>query len=130
MVRALELAFAVCALVLSGCGKQGKVTGSVCLDGKPVHGSAASPLRVIFCPILNNQDRSDLLREAVVNQEDGTFEVPGGLPRGVYRISVRQMDRSGQDRFNGAFLEGTSPLLCHNERGDVTNVVVELAPPP
>lgn len=121
MPRIPWLAGALVPLILTGCGKQLKVKGQLLWNGHPVQGSSSRPLLVGFCPIIDGQDRNDLLHKAVVNQDKGTFSIPGGLTPGTYRISVRQMNQGGEERFNGKFLEGSSPLLVtlHNDQNDL-----------
>lgn len=107
------LLLAWCLLLSSGgCGsKRVKITGQLTWEDEPLHGSADRPLRVSFSPIVNGSVRHDLQHEAEVDQDTGAFVVPGGLPIGVYRISIRQMDPSGVDRFKGAYFEGNTPLI-------------------
>jgi hypothetical protein len=113
-------AWVVTCLLLAGCGSQERkviVKGRVSKGGQPltVKDTVLGRVVVKFVP-LNEPDPAKAIgpQTALVNQQDGTFEVKGndgkGIPPGKYRIAVYQYEPMPTDKLQGKFGEKNSRI--------------------
>jgi hypothetical protein len=107
-------------LLLAGCAPQDHkvvVKGRVTKGGQPltVKDTVLGRVVVKFVPLGEPDPKKTIgPQTALVNQQDGTFEVKGddgkGIPPGKYRIAVYQYDPMPTDKLNGQFSEKTSHI--------------------
>jgi hypothetical protein len=120
----------LCALVLSGCGGDGKLQpkGRIVKGGAPFTVPAEEYVRITFHPIPGDGKRANNTYVAVYHNSDATFEVVGadgrGLPPGKYRVSVEH-ERKRKDLFKGAYDAEKSPFLFDIDSSS-TELVIDL----
>jgi hypothetical protein len=128
LARSVAPAFALCLVMVSGCGRPVPVSGRLLYNGEPLTGRGPDDITMTFCRVVDGKDQWAELKRVDVNQEQGTFQLPVGLVPGTYRITVHQRDpQTGKDRFQDAFRQGTSPLLREVTGKD--ELVLDLARP-
>jgi hypothetical protein len=106
----------LCALILSGCGGDGKfkARGRIVKGGVPFTVPQEEYVRVTFYPIVPEGQRALNTYVAAYSHADGSFEVVGGdgrgLPPGKYRVAVEH-ERKRKDLFRGAYDAERSPFV-------------------
>jgi hypothetical protein len=120
----------LCALVLSGCGGDGKLQlkGRVVKGGAPFTLPEEEYLRITFVPVPAAGERPANTYVAVYSNGDGSFKVVGGdgrgLPPGKYRVALEHEGKR-KDMFRGALDADRSPYVFDVDR-DTKEVVIDL----
>lgn len=104
------------------------VSGKITDNGKPLHLdpklAAAKAARVELRFFRLDGQQANVSQTAFA-EPDGSFEVPGGLPAGKYRISVKHFDGGSEDELKDKFGEKNSPI--EREISGETEIEIDLA---
>jgi hypothetical protein len=142
IVRALVV---VSGFALAGCGSSNRVQvqGVLLRGGSPLRPPEGASNQVVFVAMEVKGDSGKSIGAnepfaAVVNEEDGTFEVPGpdgrGIPPGKYRVSVTQKYRT-KHTVEKPKMRGAAPIdrdtdLLGDRYGPTSSpIVVEVTTP-
>ncbi|HZT82974.1 MAG TPA: carboxypeptidase-like regulatory domain-containing protein [Gemmataceae bacterium] len=134
LARCLVIGVAM-VLLLSGCtkggGKKVAVKGRVVDGGRPVTVPADLPpgdpgIRVIFLSADREMKKAGEAYNAVVNPQDGTFEVKD-IPPGKYRIAVSVGAFGTPDKYGDKFSQDNSQIVRDVKGGE--DIVIDLAKP-
>jgi hypothetical protein len=104
----------VCCIALAGCSSQSLVEakGKVTYRGEPLKLGPQGVLEVSLIPEQRDERGEYTSFTAEVNYADGSFEVPGKVPPGKYKISVQQLDPYPMnDKLKGAFYMDKSQIV-------------------
>lgn len=134
--RALLFAGLLAGLaIVAGCRGAGgseepafAVRGKVTKDDKPLPLDpklAAAKAARVELRFFRLDGKEANLSQTAFAEPDGAFEVPGGLPAGKYRISVKHFDGGSDDELKGKFGEKNSPI--EREISGETEIEIDLA---
>jgi hypothetical protein len=107
---------AVCLVVLSGCGGDGRLNtrGKIVKGGNPFTVPDEEYVRVTFFPVTTDGKPPANTYAAVYDGTKGTFRAVGpdgkGIPPGKYRIAVEH-EAKRKDKFGGVYDGDRSPFV-------------------